>query len=181
LRSSFAEIRSALALIECEEDSYSHVINMLRIGREGGVRLFFIGNGGSAAISSHMSADYQKNGNFAALAFNDPASLTCISNDIGYDRVFALPIEHHGRIGDILFAVSSSGESASITKAVAVAQQKRMNVITLSGFNPNNALRKMGGINFYVPSDSYGTVEICHLAILHSLLDEIMALERPAA
>jgi D-sedoheptulose 7-phosphate isomerase len=134
-------------------------------------RFFFIGNGGSAAIASHMAADWLKNGNVAAMAFNDPAMLTCIANDHGYENVFAKPLYLHGSQGDVLFAISSSGESRSITNAVGVAKSHRLNVITLSGFKPDNRLRRMGDVNFYVDSDKYGTVEIAHHTICHGILD----------
>jgi D-sedoheptulose 7-phosphate isomerase len=134
-------------------------------------RFFFIGNGGSAAIASHMAADWLKNGNVAAQCFNDPALLTCIANDLGYENVFAKPLTLHGGQGDVLFAISSSGQSKSITKAAETAIALRMKVITLSGFKPDNPLRKMGEINFHVPSDRYGEVEIAHHTICHGILD----------
>jgi D-sedoheptulose 7-phosphate isomerase len=109
-----------------------------------------------------------------ALCFNDPASLTCISNDIGYDSVFRLPLKHHARVGDVLFAISSSGNSASIVKSVELATSLHMNVVTLSGFKDDNKIRGKGGVNFYVPSFSYGVVETVHMAILHSVLDEVV-------
>ena len=80
-------------------------------------RLFFIGNGGSAAIASHMAADFAKNGGVPALAFNDGASLTCLANDYGYEQVFALPLRQHMRSGDCLIAISSSGKSVNILNA----------------------------------------------------------------
>jgi D-sedoheptulose 7-phosphate isomerase len=134
-------------------------------------RFFFIGNGGSAAIASHMAADWLKNGNVAAMCFNDPALLTCIANDLGYENVFAKPLSLHGGQGDVLFAISSSGQSKSITRAAYVASGLRMKIITLSGFRPDNPLRKMGELNFYVPSDRYGEVEIAHHTICHGILD----------
>jgi D-sedoheptulose 7-phosphate isomerase len=174
-RKSFGDIADALDEIEVVSHGYEQIINLLKMSRYGGSKVFFIGNGGSAAIASHMAADWMKNGGFPALCFNDGAALTCLSNDLGYEHVFDVPLNRFGHIGDILFAISSSGESKSITNAAMTAKTLRMNVVTLSGFGPRNTLRSMGGINFYVPSKSYGTVEVVHLAILHSLLDEVMA------
>ena len=134
-------------------------------------KVIFVGNGGSAGISSHLAIDYLKNGNVPALAFNDAASLTCLANDLGYENVFAKPIEVHGREGDLLIAISSSGRSASILNAVAAARQRAMAVLTLSGFHADNPLRQRGDMNFYVPSDLYGFVEIAHLALCHAILD----------
>ncbi len=138
-------------------------------------KVIFIGNGGSAAIASHQAVDYWKNGGIAAIAFNDASLLTCISNDFGYDRVFAEPLLRFASAGDLLIAISSSGKSANILSAVAAAREKGCEVITLSGFSEINPLRKEGEVNFYVPSLSYGIVEVSHLTILHAMLEDIMA------
>jgi D-sedoheptulose 7-phosphate isomerase len=178
MRQSFTKLETALTGIQAEANAYANVIQLATHAGLGKARVFFIGNGGSAAIASHCAIDWLKNGGFTTFAFNDGASLTCITNDLGYDNVFALPIERHAMLGDLLFAISSSGRSNSILKAVEVAKAKRMNVVTLSGFEPDNPLLRMGAVNFYVPSQEYGTVEIAHLAILHSILDEIIQHDR---
>lgn len=136
--------------------------------------VYFIGNGGSAAIASHMAADFLKNGGMAAQCFNDPALLTCLSNDLGYENVFAKPLSLHGRAGDLLFAVSSSGRSESILRTAEVASGLNMSVVTLSGFTPDNPLRNLGDVNFYVPSNKYGVVEVSHHAICHAILDAVI-------
>lgn len=137
-------------------------------------KIFFIGNGGSAAIASHMAIDFWKNGGIKALAFNDSSLLTCISNDFGYKYVFEKPIEMFATKNDILFAISSSGKSENIIRGVNAALKKDCRVITLSGFNEDNPLRKMGDVNFYVPSDTYGPVEVIHQYICHYILDTIL-------
>lgn len=156
------------------DEVFSNIASGLRKGHQKGNTVFFIGNGGSAAISSHMAIDYQKNGGIRSLAFNDASALTCITNDLGYENVFAHHLDMHARDGDTLIAISSSGLSANILEAVNIAKQKKCNVITLSGFEPNNKLRGTGDINFYVPSMKYGFVEVTHLAILHAILDLMM-------
>ncbi len=174
----YTDICSALGQIEVEANGYQAVLGYLQMVRDTsgphGARLIFMGNGGSAAIASHMAADWMKNGEMPTLIFNDPALLTCIGNDLGYENSFELPLHMHGRLGDVLIAISSSGESKNILQAVRFAKDAKLNIVTLSGFNPDNQLRKLGGVNFYVPSLTYGIVEIAHLAILHSLLDEVM-------
>jgi D-sedoheptulose 7-phosphate isomerase len=142
--------------------------------RENGSRILFVGNGGSAAIASHMAIDYSKNGGFSALAFNDGAALTCLGNDLGYDQVFAKQVELHGRSGDLLVAISSSGNSANILNAVEVARDRGIAVLGLSGFGPDNKLRTLGDVNIYVPNGLYGFVEIAHLTVCHAILDIAM-------
>ncbi len=137
-------------------------------------KVMFVGNGGSAAIASHMAIDYSKNGGFSALAFNDGAALTCLANDLGYDQVFAEQVEQHGRPGDLLIAISSSGNSANIINAAVTARTRDIAVLTLSGFEPDNRLRGLGDINVYAPSGLYGFVEIAHLTFCHAILDIVM-------
>lgn len=150
---------------------FERFIGQARAAHASGEKLMFIGNGGSAAIASHMAVDYSKNGGLRSLAFNDGAMQTCLSNDLGYENVFAKPIELYGRPGDILVAISSSGCSPNILKAVEAARMVGCLVMTLSGFRADNPLRRAGDLNLYVPSDQYGFVEITHLSLLHAMLD----------
>lgn len=140
-----------------------------------GSKVLFIGNGGSAAIASHMAIDFWKNGKMQAMAFNDSSLLTCISNDFGYQHVFEKPIEMFAGTGDVLFAISSSGKSENILRGVEAARAKGCNVVTLSGFKEDNPLRGMGDLNFFVSSREYGPVEVVHQYIAHWILDTIMA------
>ena len=139
-----------------------------------GGKIIFIGNGASASIASHMSTDYWKNGGMRAIAFNDAALLTCLSNDCGYENVFGKSVEMFADEGDILVAISSSGKSENILNGVYAARKQGAHVVTLSGFKPDNPLRSMGDINFYVPDGSYGAVEILHLSICHCILDVVI-------
>ena len=141
---------------------------------QNGKKVMFIGNGASAAIASHMSTDYWKNGGIRAVAFNDSSLLTCISNDYGYKHVFEKPIEMFADKGDTLIAVSSSGKSENILRGVQAARNSQCKVITFSGFKNDNPLRSMGDYNFYVASPSYGPVEIIHLSICHCICDAII-------
>jgi D-sedoheptulose 7-phosphate isomerase len=145
-----------------------------RAAHKAGKRVIFVGNGGSSAIASHMAIDYSKNGGMRTLAFNDPASLTCLGNDLGYEAVFRYQIEMHATEGDVLVAISSSGRSANILGAVAAARERGCTIAGLSGFAPDNRLRSLGDINVYVPSDNYGYVELLHLTFLHAVLDIAM-------
>jgi D-sedoheptulose 7-phosphate isomerase len=139
-----------------------------------GLKVMFIGNGASAAIGSHQALDYWKNGGMRAVTFNDLALLTAISNDFSYPEVFEKPIEMFADPGDILMAISSSGRSENILRGASAATRRGCRVITFSGRKPDNPLRALGELNFYVPSMSYGHVEVAHLAISHTLLDTII-------
>lgn len=144
--------------------------DMMRAAHKAGGKVIFIGNGGSAAVASHMAVDYSKNKGIRAVALNDAAMLTCLANDYGYENVFAKQIEYQGRKADVAVIVSSSGRSLNIIAAANEARARGLRgVVTLSGMNPNNKLRKLGNLNFYVPCTDYGLVELAHLALLHSV------------
>ena len=139
-------------------------------------RIYIVGNGGSAAIASHAAIDLWKNGGIPALTFNESSLLTCISNDIGFEDVFAAPIGMFASEGDLVICISSSGNSTDIIRACEAAKRKKCSVMTLSGFSPDNKIRPLGNLNFFVPSFSYGYAEIIHQYILHCILDAKMYL-----
>jgi len=136
--------------------------------------IFFVGNGGSASIASHMATDFIKNGKMRSLTFNDSSLLTCISNDLGYEYVFSEPIGQFAQKGDVLFSISSSGKSANILNSVDMARKRGCFIVTLSGFSLSNPLSYKGDLNLYVNSKDYGHVEIMHLALCHYISDIII-------
>ena len=147
---------------------------LIKLQAGSGRKLMFIGNGASAAISSHMSTDFWKNGGIRAIAFNDSSLLTCLGNDYGYEYIFEKSVEMFAEEGDILVAISSSGQSENILRGARFAKKKGCKIITLTGFKENNPLSSIGDFNFYVPAQSYGPVEIIHHSICHSILDTIL-------
>jgi len=129
--------------------------------------LFFCGNGASASMASHFAADVAKNGHIRALVLTDPALITAIGNDLAFDRVFAEPIEWWMQPSDMLVAISSSGNSPNVVRAVETALKLKGRVVTLSAMKPDNAIRSLGSLNFYIPAKTYGGAETAHAAILH--------------
>lgn len=137
-------------------------------------QVFFIGNGGSSAIASHMTADFMKNGGMNTYSLYDNAVTTCMGNDYGYKYIFSRPMEFLVREGDLLVAISSSGNSCNILNAIETAGKKRAEVITFTGFRADNKAKQMGDINVYVPAERYGIVESIHNLILQQIVDMIM-------
>lgn len=158
----------------CLQVGLERAVATMRATSDAGGKVFFVGNGGSAAIASHVSTDMWKNGKMEAVAFNDPSLLTCLSNDCGYEEVFAVALRRFARPADTLVAISSSGCSPNILAAVTAARELGCHIIGLSGFNPDNPLRTAGDLNFHLASHVYGIVEAGHLALLHSMLDAHM-------
>src|SRR5262245_53987539 len=118
-------------------------IHAVKEATAAGHKIMLIGNGGSAAVASHMANDFSKNGGLRALALNDASVLTCLGNDYGYEHVFSKQIEWHGQAGDVLIAISSSGKSPNILNGVEAARARGCRVLGLSGFGADNPLRRM--------------------------------------
>lgn len=136
-------------------------------------RIFFIGNGGSSSICSHMMEDFAKVLKYESFSFTDPALITCFANDYGYENAMVEWLKVYYKADDLLVAISSSGKSPNINNATDYANSVNGNVITLTGFNADNPLRAKGRINFYLDASSYGIVECYHQTILHIILDII--------
>jgi len=137
--------------------------------------VFLIGNGASASMASHVAADLAKNAHVQTEVFTDLSLITAIANDVSYDEVFAEPLRRRLKKGDMLVAISSSGQSRNILKAVATAKTLGGMVITLTGMKAENPLRCQGELNLYVPAQTYGMAETCHAAILHYWIDRTIS------
>lgn len=135
--------------------------------------IYLIGNGASASMSSHMAADLAKNGHVHTEVFSDLALVTAIANDMGYEHVFSEPLRRRMRPGDMLVAISSSGESQNVINAAKTATERGGYVVTLTGMAPSNTLSRIGSLNFYIPAQTYGLAETCHAAILHHWMDRV--------
>ena len=157
-----------------QEEGLSQWCKITSTVRANNATMYFTGNGASAMMASHMAADASKNGRFRSVAFNDAALMTAVSNDISYEESFAMPLKRFADPGAVLVTISSSGNSPNIVRAIEAARKLELQVVTLSGMKPDNRSRQMGDINFYIPADTYGVVEVTHQAILHCWLDKFM-------
>ena len=100
--------------------------------RQKNATIFLIGNGASASMASHVAADLSKNGKLRTMVLNDPSLLTAVGNDIGFSEVFSEPLQRFGTKTDLLVAISSSGRSPNILKAVKTARAIGMGIVTFS-------------------------------------------------
>jgi phosphoheptose isomerase len=142
-------------------------------------RMFSCGNGGSASIANHMQCDHVKSvrtltdlsPRVLSLSSNVEL-LTAISNDMGYENVFVYQLQSQSRPGDVLIAVSSSGRSPSIVRALTWARDNGMRTIAVTGFD-GGAARTMAEVSIHVDCENYGIVEDLHLATMHALAQYI--------
>lgn len=153
------------------EEGMERAISTILTKKSDGRKIIVIGNGGSAAIASHMQNDLCKAVGVRSLVFNEVPLLSALSNDLSYAAAFEVLVDLWAEDGDALIAISSSGQSENIIRAADAAIKKGCSLITLSGFKSNNPLRNRGVINFYVPADRYGFVELGHSILTHYLSD----------
>ena len=140
-----------------------------------GKKAILVGNGGSAAIASHVSVDLSKNAGIRSINFNEADLITCFANDYGFEQWVVKAVEFYGDKGDVFIAISSSGSTMNILNGCEAAKRKKFaSVITLSGFEPDNPLRHLGDINLWVNSKAYNFVETIHQLWLLIVVDLII-------
>lgn len=156
-------------------DAFSKIVEELNGIKAAGGTVYLVGNGGSSGIISHVSIDLINACKIKAHPITDNSILTCLANDYGYEKVFSEALKTMIQPGDLLIAISSSGNSQNIVNAVEVANQKGAKSLTLSGFKPENKLRTTGTYNLWIESMSYGYVEIGHALLMHYITDSFIA------
>jgi len=147
---------------------------------EGG-KVLSCGNGGSAGDAQHFSSEMlnryerERPGLPAIALSTDTSTLTSIANDYSYEQVFAKQISALGHPGDLLLAISTSGNSGNIVSAIRVAEERQMNVIALTGRDGGEVARNLRerDIEIRVPSDSTARIQEVHLLTIHCLCDLI--------
>ena len=158
--------------------TFENIINSLKkIKKNNKIHIF--GNGGSASIASHFSMDITNNSNIRCYSYNDPSIITCYANDYKFENWIKKVIEKYGSKNDIIFLISSSGKSKNMINAVNAAKKKRFaKIITLTGFNKTNSLKRLGDLNLWINSKQYNVVESTHHLWLLMIVDMIKKLNR---
>ena len=134
-------------------------------------KVYIVGNGGSSSIASHTSVDFAKVAKVPSSTFNNSNLITCFSNDYGYENWVVEAIKSYTKKKDLIILISSSGTSKNIIKAAEYCSKNNVDLITFSGFAPNNPLSKLSKINFHVHSEDYNFIEMTHHIILVSIVD----------
>jgi D-sedoheptulose 7-phosphate isomerase len=168
------------ALNGFDSSQLDKVVRLCATSLKSGGTIFFCGNGGSAADSQHLAAEFT--GRFrsdrkalSAVSLSDnPASITAIANDYGYDQVFSRQLEALAGKGDVLVAESTSGASPNILKAVQTARAIGMSVIALTG-RKGTAFAESADASILVPSEVSGHVQEVLMAAGHALCAAIEA------
>ncbi len=159
-------------------DAVLAVVDACEACYRAGGKLLFCGNGGSAADSQHLATEMLirlrgsvERESYAALALTlDPAALTACGNDYGYDRVFERPLRGLGRRGDVLFAITTSGRSPSVLRALAAAKEMGIVTVGLLGGTGLPASADCDHV-LLVPDTETARIQECHIALGHAVLE----------
>lgn len=138
-------------------------------------KVIIVGNGGSAAMASHVSVDFTKAAKLRSINFNEADLITCFANDYGYENWVAKALEAYADQKDLVILVSSSGQSMNMLNGAKQCSSMGIPLITLSGFKPDNPLRELGNENLWADSHSYNVIEMTHHIWLLSLVDFVIA------
>ena len=148
--------------------------DMVRQIHSVGKKVIVVGNGGSAAMASHVAVDFTKAAKIRAVNFNEADLLTCFANDFGYENWVSKALEFYADQGDLVILISSSGKSQNILNGAKKAKNMGLSVITVSGFLFDNPLRKLGDMNLWVDSTEYNIVEMTHHVWLVAIIDYLI-------
>ncbi len=140
-------------------------------------KILICGNGGSACDSMHFAEEFtgrfrKERRALPVISLTDPSHITCVGNDYGFDRIFSRGVEAFGKEGDILIALSTSGNSENVIKAVRAAEKLKMKTIALLG-KDGGKLKGKCDYQFIISADTSDRVQEVHMTILHIVIEEV--------
>ena len=166
------------SLVKPNDQIVEKIISVKEIflkAKKNSAKIIICGNGGSAAIASHVSVDLTKNAKIRAVNFNESDLITCFANDYGYEKWVEKAVDFYADSNDVLILISSSGKSLNMINAAKAARSKKISrIITFTGHDKDNPLSKLGDINFWINSKAYNFVENTHQVWLLTIVDLII-------
>ena len=179
IRNSLEEARVALDNFIANDDALRNIeraAQLLVESFENKGKAFSCGNGGSMCDAMHFAEEltgrYRKNRpGIAAVSISDASHISCVANDFGYDYIFSRYVESHGRAGDVLIAISTSGKSPNVIKAAEAARALGVKVVALTG-KPGSALEALADVCICAPGGDFADrVQELHIKVLHILIE----------
>ncbi len=181
VRAAFEEARATLDAFLADPACLAGVQRFAELGaqtlRRGGT-LLSCGNGGSMCDAMHFAEEWtgrfrKDRAALPAIAFSDPSQLTCIANDFGFDAIFARSVEAYGREGDLLVAISTSGSSPNILRALETARAKGLATVGLLGKGGGRA-RELCDVAIVVPrAATSDRIQEIHIKVLHIVIEAV--------
>jgi D-sedoheptulose 7-phosphate isomerase len=179
VRAALDEAAAALERLRGDDATLSHIERageLLAAVLGGGGRVFSCGNGGSMCDAMHFAEELtgrfrENRPGYAAVAISDPGHLSCVANDYGYEQVFARYLRAHGRAGDALLAISTSGSSGNVVAAAQAAKELQMRVIALTG-REGAPLAGLADIALVTSGGRWADrVQELHIKVIHILIE----------
>lgn len=177
----FEEAASVLERFRTDRNNIGSVLQageVLVAALQAGGKLISCGNGGSMCDAMHFAEEltgkFRNDRNpIAAICISDPSHLTCVGNDHGFEQVFARFVQAHGKPGDALLAISTSGNSPNVLRAAEIAKRQGMAVVGLTG-KDGGKLAPLCDVEVRVPHHGYADrVQEVHIKVVHALIDHI--------
>lgn len=159
-------------------DSIGSAAALMSEALKAGGKVFSCGNGGSMCDAMHFAEELtgryrEDRPAYAAVAISDPSHITCVGNDFGFEHVFSRYIEAHGKKGDVLLAISTSGKSANVLNAAQQAKAEGIRVVALTG-NDDNPLKQIADVHIATPGGPFSDrVQELHIKVIHVLVELI--------
>lgn len=181
IKNTFLEAQKALSSFIADENNFSKIEaagNLLVKAFEGGNKVISCGNGGSMCDAMHFAEELSgrfRNDRKAlpAVSISDASHISCVGNDYGYDKVFSRYIEALGNNGDVLLAISTSGNSKNVIEAIHAAKQKGMNVIALTG-KDGGKIKDLCDVEIRAPFSEYADrAQEIHIKVIHCLIEYV--------
>ncbi|MDJ0782836.1 MAG: SIS domain-containing protein [Desulfosarcinaceae bacterium] len=188
IRQSLEEARTALDRLLANAETLDRIgtaAERLTACFEEGGRVFACGNGGSMCDAVHFAEELtgrfrRDRPGMAAVAISDPGHITCVANDFGYEEIFSRYLQSHGRAGDILLGLSTSGKSRNVLRALSVAQALGMTTIALTG-QTSSPLAAAADIAICTPAGKFADrVQELHIKVIHILIELVERHRFPA-
>lgn len=179
VRAALLESADCLARLLADEVMQDRIADagaLLADAFAAGGRAYSCGNGGSMCDAMHFAEELtgrfrDNRAGYAAMAISDPSHLSCVGNDYGYDQVFARFVQAHGRAGDVLLAITTSGTSRNVVAAAQAARERGVKVIALTG-RAGTAITKLADIAIVTPGGKYADrVQELHIKVIHILIE----------
>ncbi|MFT4523370.1 MAG: D-sedoheptulose 7-phosphate isomerase [Bacteroidia bacterium] len=181
VKSHFLEAQEVLSLFISDPNNFDRIEiagSIMTESLRNGGKIISCGNGGSMCDAMHFAEEltgrYRNNRKaIAALSISDPSHLACVGNDYGYDYVFSRYLEALGKPGDVLLAISTSGNSQNVLNAIMVAKENGMKVVGLTG-KDGGLMKPLCDVEIRAPRSNFADrAQEIHIKVIHSLIDYI--------
>ncbi|MFC2086276.1 D-sedoheptulose 7-phosphate isomerase [Bacteroidota bacterium] len=181
IKQNFKEALEILNQFNADHHNFEKIENAAQImvnAVKSGKKIISCGNGGSMCDAMHFAEELtgkfrESRPSIPAIAISDPSHITCVANDYGFEFIFSRFIEALGKPGDVLLAISTSGNSENILNAIKAAKEKKMKIVGLTG-KDGGLMKNLCDVEIRAPFSKYSDrVQEIHIKIIHALIDFI--------